>query len=552
MPVQKTLRKVIKSALTQIGALYPNRIYGGLWQRSGRVRHLLAPTEAELQQRLAAPGQVPNPVPLVPNPLYFFHIPKTAGSSLKFWLADLFAPRNTVELYTLAALEQNLPDRLAHYRYYTSHLGAALYKFLGDDALVDTFTWLRQPSRRDLSQYHYIRETHSGQMAMAPGPELRHYMESAAKLAIADLWQSDAYQGYYDNLQTRMLSGIVPPQAHGQRLSQPGQNPSQAEGEPPWRASLEGLRTSPPEPLGDLALERAQATLLALPHFGLCEWMQPSVDLFCYRFGLPPKVFDFRLNQSQRSTQESTADDLALVDHHNALDQALYDAATEVFKQRIQQLWQSIAAGANAETTADAAATDSDLCSGQSVDVDQLLQRWDTPAVRAMLDRHLMANFQRCHRADPRYRQYLLSFGEEVFALGWYPRQYSDAHGTWLRWAGPGPAATVLLPLAAGSTYRVVLEVVQVASPEVLSSLQFMVNGVDLPFQRASDGQGEGPYFYSGFLPARLVQADRPYTPLTLVASGGRVLSFAESLGVGSNYATLALGRLLAEAIASG
>ena len=88
-------------------------------------------------------------------PLYFLHIPKTAGSSVTLWLRrqvgdDLACP---VQLWDqLTRIERS---QLQKYKLFYGHFGVDLAAFLGRD--VQTVTMLRDPLSRTISHYRHVR-----------------------------------------------------------------------------------------------------------------------------------------------------------------------------------------------------------------------------------------------------------------------------------------------------------------------------------------------------------------------------------------------------------
>lgn len=560
-------KKLGRQFLTKLSDAMAEPSYARLWQNSSVFRQLFQKSERYLLDQLGKLEQLPTGVSLMQRPLYFLHIPKTAGSSLKYWLADLFAPGEVLETYTLSGLEQALPEKINYYRFYSGHLGFALYDFLGDRTLIDTFTWLRDPAKREISQYNFIRQTKDSQMGMFLSPELKNYVESASSLTLAELCHSDSYQGYYDNLQTQMLGGFVPPQAYGRELieadldSGPGDCPSGSKGgtvendsEHQRQKALRVLRRCQRRVLegGDtLTLDAAKQSLLALAHFGLCEWMQPSVDLFCYHFGLLPMPFNYRLNESQRQSKALSAEDLAIVRQHNTLDYDLYAFALEEFQRRIVGMWQDclgydeLAARFLSESS-----LGRHLREGSPVaQVGLLLENWEMPEVKALIHHCLIANFQQRHRLDQQYSRFLFSFSKATFWTGWFPREYSEKLKTLVRWAGPDQDASVLLPLRPGPDYRLVFKVLHYASVEILQTLRLFVGAEEIFLQRVAvtEGSEDGAYLFVGLVPARLIKESQPYTQITFRIDQGDYLKLPTNPALTPNHAGFALDSLLAE-----
>lgn len=88
------------------------------------------------------------------QPLYFLHIPKTAGMSLSTWLESngRFA---TCPDWLWSQLLKRSRDELASYTFFRGHFYRYLAAYLGRP--LRTFTFLRNPFDRSLSHYEHIR-----------------------------------------------------------------------------------------------------------------------------------------------------------------------------------------------------------------------------------------------------------------------------------------------------------------------------------------------------------------------------------------------------------
>src|SRR6516225_4225260 len=55
--------------------------------------------------------------------LYFLHVPKTAGTSLRYWLWDAFASEDFVECHRVVDLDAADSARIEKARFYSGHFG---------------------------------------------------------------------------------------------------------------------------------------------------------------------------------------------------------------------------------------------------------------------------------------------------------------------------------------------------------------------------------------------------------------------------------------------
>jgi FkbM family methyltransferase len=438
-----------------------------------------------------------------PKPLCFLHIPKTAGSSLRYWLADFFAPADMTTINNAEELKTALSGNLTNYRFYSAHQGLVLYQLLPEPP--DTITWLRDPVAREISQYTYAHQIKDYLITQIRGSFA--YVNAVCDLSVQELCQSDVYLGEYDNFQSRILAGIVPKSSDvpiDELILQC-----------PWAYVPRGS-------CNETILESAKQNLLNLLHFGMCDWMQPSVDLLCYRAGLPPKAFDYYFNRTKRDTDQFSEADRAILRETNRYDQALYEFAQQEFKNRILTLWQDcVASGAIATHVFSDPDLYPQLVTSNIASADWLLAHWEHPDMRAVLTQFLKINFQQQHHQDEQQEQIRLHFSDAAFLTGWYAREYYQPLETWLRWAGPTTESSVYLPLKAGSDYRISFKVLFCMSYDILQSMRLQVRGEEVPLQWTSvtDASGAIQYLVTGVIPARLLLESEVYTELVLKTS---------------------------------
>ncbi len=91
------------------------------------------------------------------EPIYFQHIPKTAGSSVKEWLRSCFGDR-----LCPADLADHLvlipPEKRGRYQAFAGHFHSYLGAYLGREFV--TVTVLREPLARTRSHWHHVRRSH--------------------------------------------------------------------------------------------------------------------------------------------------------------------------------------------------------------------------------------------------------------------------------------------------------------------------------------------------------------------------------------------------------
>jgi hypothetical protein len=99
-------------------------------------------------------------VHLARRPLYFWHIPKTAGTSLIEWLDEKFLPEEVFTPQLLPQLRGASDAEVRGRRLYRGHLGSELLTRL--DQPIEMVTVMREPRARTISHLGHIwrHETH--------------------------------------------------------------------------------------------------------------------------------------------------------------------------------------------------------------------------------------------------------------------------------------------------------------------------------------------------------------------------------------------------------
>jgi len=87
--------------------------------------------------------------------LYFLHVPKTAFTSLRYWLWDAFASEDFLECHRVVDLDAADSSRIEKARFYSGHFGPLLWERLARRPL--TVTTLREPVAQAFSTIRYLR-----------------------------------------------------------------------------------------------------------------------------------------------------------------------------------------------------------------------------------------------------------------------------------------------------------------------------------------------------------------------------------------------------------
>lgn len=230
------------------------------------------------------------------TPLFFLHLPKTAGTTLNSIFEANFGPEAIISAYDeagLAAVENLDADALARLKLIQGHIFIRDFsQLLHGPVGFRVLTFLRDPVERLVSEYHFLKtwpEQHLYRPLNDNNVSLREYVTSDEPL----------YRWRGKNLMTHLLAGI-------------GGGPEEK-------------------------LERAKRHLAGgFVFFGLCERFDESLLMLQQHAGLKNLLYERRnVQKSRPKADDLDAETLDIIREHNQLDLALYAFAQAEFERRV-------------------------------------------------------------------------------------------------------------------------------------------------------------------------------------------------------------------------
>lgn len=239
--------------------------------------------------------------------LYFLHVPKTAGTSLRTYLESRFPAEEVCPHLLLPELLPHPPSELDRYRLFCGHHGLYLRSVLREEPVI--VTAMRDPLQRTISHFRHLQATkHDWQHERVKNMTFEEFVMS-----------EDGFVGLL-NVQCRFLTldNIRGDYfGHSQiRHRDPGE-----------------LREKYSDPS---VAERAKQLLDRAAFVGVQERFNDMLQLLAYTFGWSPITTFPAFNRAQVPFDRGQLTDAVLerIRELTALDQEVYDHARELFDSR--------------------------------------------------------------------------------------------------------------------------------------------------------------------------------------------------------------------------
>ncbi len=252
------------------------------------------------------------------KPLYYLHIPKTAGTSLISFLDAQFDQSQICPAQLLPQLFQLDSDKLSNYDFFRGHLWFGLGRFVGSD--LNYITMLRDPVQRTISWYSHVkREPHA----------YRHDRVVSENWSLLDFVTDKETQWDMVNAQTLFLAADL----DFDRLSKDPVGYGRA-------AIQDYAARNKDRELLDLAKSRLEKFMF----FGIAERMNQSLQMLSHTLDVYPRFSHKKLNVSENRPvgNELSSDTIRAIREITSLDQELYNWAVETFESRYDEFVNSL------------------------------------------------------------------------------------------------------------------------------------------------------------------------------------------------------------------
>jgi hypothetical protein len=240
--------------------------------------------------------------------IFFFHIPKTAGTSLRGFLEGLFDHSYTSDIWFVDSLISKPPEKLNNLQIIAGHFPVSTLNWIPIKNF-STITFLRHPIQRSISHFNHLRSNQSAYM---------HHASTASDIE----GFLTTNEGLFEmaNLQTRYLGSIS--LANDFLVDRNLVSKRDAD------SCISG-------PNIEHAYKRALNFIEKCDVLGIMEKMNESMQLIAHKFVLSSCVCIGHANRAVNShdlVSESVINKLSEI---NKFDLKLYDEANSIFNEKI-------------------------------------------------------------------------------------------------------------------------------------------------------------------------------------------------------------------------
>lgn len=386
--------------------------------------------------------------------LYYCHIPKTAGRTVRSILDDQFHYDEVCPATVARQIPPIAPSELQKYRLFRGHLVTInLPELLPGKTIIKTAT-LREPVSQMVSYYEYIRRN----------PTDTHY----DKVINLSLDEFITHGPVRHNIQTYYIAKTT---------------------------QFEIDHLSDPE-----IFEIAKAGLNQFAFVGSIERFQESLFLLSYIFSWRPILNSRKENvaPSRQPYEDVPPATLVLIQDSTRFDQDLYRYAEDLFNQRYVEMQR-------------------DLLERYGAQLAPHLQPESVETMTAdTLKELLEKNYEQryINEQKPAVSALDYDFYQPLYGSGWHRRDLPKQGTSIFRWTGPETVSTLDLSLENQADMTVEFRLIRThaIAPDILDSLRLEVN--DQPIELSILYSNKGVKLIQGNIPKALIGSRKPFTRL--------------------------------------
>ena len=245
----------------------------------------------------------------VREPLFFMHIPKTAGTSMRLYLRNQYRAEDVCP----ATRWQDLLGRegtLKDFRLIQGHFRYNLRGLLPEGTRI--LTILREPLRRTLSAIRHLRRD----------PNFHHDHELAKSMTIAEILRHPHLMRSQHNVQARFLCASRPPALVSTDLTRARTTSTMVDA---------GDAEAPPK------LLLAQERLASIAFVGLTEEIDTVLSDMAREMRYHPPTYFPRINEDsdrRDPLEDMSVEDFEILRRLNDVDLPLYEYASRLIQRR--------------------------------------------------------------------------------------------------------------------------------------------------------------------------------------------------------------------------
>lgn len=417
--------------------------------------------------------------------LYFLHIPKTAGTSVRDWVEGFFPQDAILPAHHLKRMLE-LPDEIVQStRFASGHFG---WRFIDRAESLgknfEVFTFLRDAVKLQISILAYA-PTIPDDVYENIDPEVADALREVA--AVSQNPRLAAFVADENiNVEERLAKNSKPHPGQNNYILHLLAGGAQSEGD------LEK---------NDETTAQAAQRLRDILAVGVVEDMDGSIAILCDRLGLPHLPLGRALNTSEKKLKPSAAYG-ELVRRRNPYNVRLHEVASDLVTERKADL----------------------LAKHGVTDIDQLAAP-------------MRAAFLATDRGVERVGEAEITMADGIVAEGFGPRFFHEPYRRWLRWAGR--QATLYLPLDTTGDRRLRFEIATTMNDAIRDGLTLSVNGHDVALTRSYEEWADDAFHLicEGTIPAAAMQPDAQYTALDFAAPEDVETEYPEQMGARAAFA---------------